>query len=55
MDSNGFQIMEEYELAKVNGGIFPIVIGGVLITKGAAIGAGCFTAGIGAGLYLGLR
>lgn len=45
-----FDTLELNELENIDGGLFPIVIAGVTITKGAAIAAGLFTAGVAIGI-----
>lgn len=51
-----FQILNEGNLMDVEGGVVPlIVIGGIGITKGAAVAGGLFAGGIGAGIYFGSR
>lgn len=48
-----FITLSEHEMQDINGGIAPLVIGGVVIT-GKAIAAGLtFVAGVGAGIYYG--
>lgn len=47
---NNFTELTAEESFDVNGGIFPIVIAGVTITKGAAIAGGIFAAGTALGV-----
>ncbi|MCL4642133.1 MULTISPECIES: hypothetical protein [Olivibacter] len=58
MENLGLQELSLQEMEENTGGLFPIVIGGVVITAKAAgwIGAGVAAAGIfGAGVYSGYR
>ena len=54
MKTTGFMELNAQELEEVNGGIFPIVIAGVVITAKTAawIAAGCAFA---AGVYVGYQ
>jgi hypothetical protein len=51
--ATAFQELGEADLMTVDGGIFPIIIGGIVITKGAALVVGgaitLFGAGVGVG------
>lgn len=58
MENFGVQELSLTEMEENTGGLFPLVIGGVVITAKAAgwIGAGVAAAGIfGAGAYVGYR
>jgi len=52
----GFSDISDIELEDIDGGIFPIIIGGVMITKGAALVLGgsalAFGSGITAGYFI---
>ncbi len=48
--NENFETLEINELENIDGGIFPIVIAGITITKGAAIAGGLFLAGTGLGV-----
>ena len=50
-----YQELNIQELEEINGGLFPIVIGGVVITAKAAAAGGVFLAGVGAGIWVGTR
>ena len=50
LDLNSFSELNSEELCSIDGGIFPIIIAGVAITKGAAIAGGLFLAGVGIGV-----
>lgn len=45
-----FDTLETNELTDIDGGLFPIVIAGVTITKGAAIAGGLFAIGTAVGI-----
>ncbi|GAB2021039.1 hypothetical protein RyT2_01120 [Pseudolactococcus yaeyamensis] len=50
---NNFPSLTEDEMTMVEGGVVPlIVIGGIAISKGAAIAGGLFLTGIGVGYFL---
>ncbi|GAB2022785.1 hypothetical protein RyT2_18590 [Pseudolactococcus yaeyamensis] len=46
---NNFSSLTEDEMMMVEGGVFPIVIGGIVISKGVVIGVGAVAAGLGIG------
>lgn len=48
-----FKVIDNRNLEQIEGGIFPIIIGGILITKGAAITGGLLAASVGVGAYVG--
>lgn len=48
-----FQVVDRNRLSEIEGGVVPlIVIGGIAISKGAAITGGLFASGIGVGYFL---
>ncbi|GAX47684.1 bacteriocin [Pseudolactococcus reticulitermitis] len=44
-----FSALTEDEMMLVEGGLFPIIIGGIVISKGVVIGVGAVAAGLGIG------
>ncbi|MFR2529735.1 MAG: class IIb bacteriocin, lactobin A/cerein 7B family [Clostridium paraputrificum] len=50
LTNKNFSELDLNELETIDGGLFPIVIAGVTITKGAAIAGGLFTAGAAIGI-----
>ncbi|MBC1795441.1 class IIb bacteriocin, lactobin A/cerein 7B family [Listeria booriae] len=50
-----FKSLNEVELQEVEGGLFPIVVLGVVITGKAVAAAAVGLAGLGAGIYFGTR
>ncbi|MDR1568359.1 MAG: class IIb bacteriocin, lactobin A/cerein 7B family [Streptococcaceae bacterium] len=47
--------IDDVALAEIEGGLFPIVIGGVIITGKAVAAGATILAGLGAGIYFGSR
>lgn len=52
---NKYQELNVQELEGINGGFFPLVIGGITITAKAAAAGGVFLAGVGTGIWVGTR
>ncbi|AFS39485.1 class IIb bacteriocin, lactobin A/cerein 7B family [Leuconostoc gelidum] len=50
-----FTQLNEQQLANIDGGIFPIIIGGVLITKGAVVTGGIIGGAVAGGVYAGYK
>ncbi|USI45907.1 ComC/BlpC family leader-containing pheromone/bacteriocin [Leuconostoc mesenteroides] len=50
-----FEAIDNGQLEQIEGGIFPLIIGGVVITKGAVITGGLLAGVAGVGAYVGYK
>ncbi|API71231.1 ComC/BlpC family leader-containing pheromone/bacteriocin [Leuconostoc suionicum] len=50
-----FETIDNGQLEQIEGGIFPLIIGGVVITKGAVITGSLLAGAAGVGAYVGYK